>query len=389
MQISKSAGGFPVDRGQNLFQAASVSPQNKEDSGSFSRIPSQDKVSFSARRGTTPPAQIQFFKESAPADNLRTAVRVDHDSYEKPKNKLLGVVQLTSAQEQQIRSAETKAFQRYTTPGYSPKHGSIQAKVRQGAMEAYQPGFSSLNPSQGLSEGEQDAIMDSLKDYGEDLAAIALTGRDRKGAQRYLEDKFFINLFDRDRDDFEDYFKGGFKDFVDDKFSSTAPEVSSSTVSSHGALVNLPDQKQRSKYKTRWLRPSIGVSLSGIDFKKAKVKPKIDIFRLQGPSRTEVRLRTELPYKFEGGLFEPEVELNMRRMFNEKQGEYGDWNDNLYADMSADYNMAEEKIRGTVGVRKQLSPDSSMGMYGLYQYQLDDSSASDIGLGVNYQSRFN
>jgi hypothetical protein len=75
-------------------------------------------------------------------------------------------------------------------------------------------------------------------------------------------------------------------------------------------------------------------------------------------------------------------------MINAKPGEYGTLKENIYAETRAHYNFEENRVQATLGVRKQISPDSSMGLYGLYNQTFSGLEVKDVGIGVNYQSRF-
>jgi len=225
------------------------------------------------------------------------------------------------------------------------------------------------------------------------VASIAVTGRSRRDLQRHLEDKFFITIFDRDKEEFQDYFKGGFQNFAADQTSqmsaeqvTATPVTPSASVSTESTPVALPvaDQEQ---YKWRFVRPRVGVNVRGLDFKKLTVKPKIDLLQVRGPAQTEVRVTANVPFEMSGKVL-PEAEITARRMFNAKPGEYGSLTQNVYGETRSNYNFEEQRLEATLGVRKQISPDSSMGLYGLYSQTFNNLDVKDLGVGVSYQSRF-
>lgn len=349
-------------------------------------------ISVNGKTNGRPAAQISFFNDRpSPQTELSTAVHVDKKIPKDQQNRLLGFLSMTPNQEQQISAAESRAFERFNNAGWDRDRGSLSAKIRQSQMQTFQPGLVELGSSgQHISDGEKKQVMDALKDYAEDLGAISLTGRNKKGLQTFLEDKFFITLFDRDKDEFEDYFKGGMGDFFGDRFGENDPNnalVNPSVSSSSENLIDLPDQKPESQYQWKFFRPRVSVSMSGLDFQKAKIKPKIDLLRMRGPANTEIRLETELPYQL-NGTFEPEAQLSARRIFNYKPGEYGELKDNVLAEARAGYNYSENQVSTTIGLRKQLSPDTSAGVYGLYRQSFDNGLNNDAAIGINYQSRF-
>lgn len=354
----------------------------------------KDAYHFSAAGHTNgaPAAQIHFVDEAAPAESQFNAnVHVDEIKPKEAKDRLLGFFTMTANQEQQISAAEARAFDRFNTAGWNQSRGSLSAKLHQAQMESFQPGLIELgSTTQNITDGEQHEVVKALQDYGEDVASIAITGRNRKDMQRYMEDKFFITLFDRDKQEFEDYFKGGINDFFGDNFGENDPNnaiVNKSVSASSENLVDLPDEKPKSDYKWRFVRPRLSVSMSGLDFKKVKFKPKIDLVRMEGPAQTELRVETELPYQI-NGTFEPEAKITARRIFNHKPGEYGKLKDNLMAEAQMSYGVADNQVRTTVGLRKQLSPDTSAGVYGLYRQSFDNAQDNDAAIGLNYQSRF-
>lgn len=351
-----------------------------------------DSFKIQLRQGNTPATTIRFAPPPASAQNqFGVAVRVDQPRQDDGP-KLLGFLRLTDNQREQIQSAESRAFDRFMYASNHRERGSLNAKLMQANTAQMQPGYRDVMGAVYLTDGEKDQLMDALKDYGEDLAAIGISGRDKRALQHHLEDKFFITLFDRDKDEFEDYFKDGVEDFFGDKFGQSAPHVKeaaavqSSSASSEN-LVDVPDEKPKSQYKWRWFRPRLSVSASGLDYEKIRLKPKVDLVRLRGPAHTDLRLEAELPYRLDGE-FTPEIQITGRRILNHTPGEYGSLTDNLYAEGRAEYNFEEERLRATLGVRKHISPDSSMGAYGLYSQSLNGSN-EDIAVGVNYQNRWN
>ncbi len=307
--------------------------------------------------------------------------------------RLFGLLNLTANQRQQIRAAESRAFDRFFHAGNSPERGSIQAKLRQAAIETHQPGFLEHNSAMSITDQEKDQIMDALKQYGEELAAIGISGRNKRELQRYVEDKFYITIFDRDRDEFQDYFKGGVKDFFGDYFGNNTPDnnlVNPAKAPTSAGVVELKGEKeQQEEYKWRFFQPRMSVSLKGVDFKEATIKPKVDLVKLRGPADTEVRVVADVPFNF-NGKYEPRGEIYARRIMNHKPGEYGGWKDNVWAESRTEYDFSEQQVRTSLGVRKQISPDASMGFYGMYSKNFSGGNApEDLGLGVNYQSRFN
>jgi hypothetical protein len=356
----------------------------------YAQVPTQDTVHFSARGSQVPAARISF---SDPAEIEKTefgsAVKVDASNH-KEMNTLLGYFSMTSDQERQIKTAESRAFDRFTSVGYSPERGSIQAKIRQSAVDSYNPGYSVHTSALNITDGEKDQIKGALTKYGEDVASIAITGRNRKDLQRHLEDKFFITIFDRDKEEFQDYFKGGFQNLAADQASMNSldnNQVEPMSHSSESAPLPVSANNDEEKYKTRYFRPRVGVSMKGLDFQAVKIKPKVDLIQVRGPALTEIRVTAEVPFEFSGKMY-PEAEISARRMLNSKPGEYGNLKDNVYAETRAHYNFEENRMEATLGVRKQISPDSSMGMYGLYSQTYSGMEVKDIGIGVNYSSRF-
>lgn len=375
----------PADRTQFAprMPIPAVAPGLAQNPGSFGK----DVVHITATKSDGRPAAMISFSE--PEHQFGSAVHVDTPA-DPNRERLFGMLNLTNNQKQQIRAAEARAFDRFFHAGNSPERGSIQAKLRQSAISTYQPGYLEHNIAGNITDQEKDQIMDALKEYGEDLAAIGIMGRNRRELQRYVEDKFFITIFDRDREEFEDYFKGGVKDFFGDNFGNNTPDnhvIPPKQTSSDG-LVDLPNQQPTESYKWRFFQPRLGVSLKGLDFKEAELKPKVDLVRLRGPAETEVRLIADVPFNF-NGKYEPRGEIYARRIINYKPGDYGGWKDNVFAESRAEYDFTAQQMRTSLGVRKQISPDSSMGLYALYSKTFAGDAPEDLGLGVNYQSRFN
>jgi hypothetical protein len=350
-----------------------------------------DKIHISIGNQTNgrPAATIRFADVQNP-NEFGSAVHVDSPK-DKDAQRLFGVLELTSNQKQQIRAAEARAFDRFFHAGNSPERGSIQAKLSQASIETHQPGFLEHSSAMGITPQEKDQIMDALKEYGEELAAIGVSGRNRRELQRYVEDKFFVTIFDRDKEEFEDYFKGGVREFFGDSFGSNSPDnnIVKPAQSSSESVAKLPtgSQDHQEAYRWKFVQPRIGISLKGTDFKEAMIKPKVDLVRLRGPADTEVRLVADVPFNF-NGKYEPRGELHARRMLNHKPGEYGGWKDNVYAESHTDFEYNQKQVRTTLGIRKQISPDSSMGLYALYSKTFAGDAPEDLGLGVNYQSRF-
>lgn len=353
----------------------------------------QDKVHFNTRGSSIPPARISFAEPQASArDEFGSAVRVDATNHREMKT-LLRYFSLTPDQERQLKAAEARAFDRFMSHGYSPERGSLQAKIRQAAQDTYTPGYSVHHPTWHISEGEKNQIKDALQKYAEDVASIAITGRSRKDLQRYVEDKFFITLFDRDKEEFEEYFKRGFQNFAADQTSelsadqaTASPPAAIPSGSTESTPISVP-VPEAEKFRWRFLRPRIGINVRGLDFEKVKLKPKVDLVQVRGPAQTEVRISAEVPFEF-GGKTYPEAEITARRLFNAKPGEYGTLTQNIYAETRTQYNFHENRLDATVGVRKQISPDASIGMYGLYSQSFGALDVKDLGIGVSYQSRF-
>ncbi len=387
MEIRVNQSSAPVKPAQ--LSVPALRPVALQDK-TYTQIPTQDTVHFSARGSQVPSARISFSEPDAKEKTeFGSAVQVDASNHKEMKT-LLGYFSMTSDQERQIQAAESRAFDRFTSVGYSPERGSIQAKMRQAAVDVYNPGYSAHTSAMSISDGEKDQIMDALKKYGEDVAAIGVTGRNRKDLQRHLEDKFFITIFDRDKEEFQDYFKGGFQNFAADQAGQNAVSndlIQPNSVSTASAPAAVTAQPEEEKYKWRFVRPRVGISVRGLDFKEVKVKPKVDLIQLRGPAHTEVRVTAEVPFEFSGKTY-PEAEISARRMINAKPGEYGTLKENIYAETRAHYNFEENRVQATLGVRKQISPDSSMGLYGLYNQTFSGLEVKDVGIGVNYQSRF-
>lgn len=369
-----------------------ISAANEPPAAQALAAPPKDSIhiSIGGRTNGQPAAQVRFVEPTSPQSQFGSAVRVDQKRV--VEKRFLGMVEMTPNQQQQIRAAESKAFQRFSNPGNNIERGSLYAKIQQSNISHYQPGYLEHgNSSLGITDGEKDQVMDAIKEYGEDLGAIALTGRNRKDLQRFVEDKFFITLFDRDKEEFEDYFKDGFHDFVADRFGENTPDNDLQAKGSVGTdgLINTEGKpaSQEEQYKWRFFRPRVGVSLKGLDFQEAKIKPKIDLVRLQGPALTEVRLVANVPFNFKGE-YAPEAEIQARRIINHTPGEYGGLTDNLFVESTTVYNHNESQLRSSIGVRKQISPDASMGAYALYSVSLSGANKDDMGIGINYQSRF-
>lgn len=379
----------PADNTRTGFVAPAIGPGTGSQPAPGLGV---DKVHISMGNLTNgrPAATIRF-AESDDKKEFGAAVHVDKPR-DSEQERLFGLLNLTPNQKQQIRAAEARAFDRFYLAGNSPERGSIQAKMRQAALNTYQPGYLEHgNLALGMTDNEKDQIMDALKEYGEELAAIGIMGRNKRDLQRYVEDKFFITLFDRDKEEFEDYFKGGVKDFFGDSFGNNSPDnnvITQNRVAGNEGLIDLPNQEPQEQYKWKFVQPRLGVSLKGLDFKEAEIKPKIDLVRLRGPAETEVRVIADVPFTL-NGKYEPRGEIYARRLINYKPGDYGKLTDNVFAEGRGEYDFNEQQMRTSIGVRKQISPDASMGLYALYSKSFAGSNApEDLGLGVNYQARF-
>lgn len=322
-----------------------------------------------------PQSQIQF----------GAAVHVDTPN-PSPK-KFLGMIRLTENQELQIQSAENKAFYRFEQPGNDISRGSINAKLRHSALNTYQPGYLEHGSGLTLSDDERKQVTNALKDYGEDLASIAIVGRDKRELSNYLEDKAFILVFDKDKDDFEDYVKNGFNDFFGAE-ATTGTKAHSATASQTTGQINTDAQGKpvQEDFRWRFFRPRVGVNVRGLNFSDTKIKAQVELARLNGPANTEVKVLAKVPFTF-GGEYNVEGEVQARRILNYKPGEYGEFKDNMYVESNTNYNHEEARLRTTFGVRKQISPDSSLGVYGSGTLSTGGEK-HDVGLGVNYQLRF-
>lgn len=322
-----------------------------------------------------PQSQIQF----------GAAVHVDTPN-PSPK-KFLGMIRLTENQELQIQSAENKAFYRFEQPGNDISRGSINAKLRHSALNTYQPGYLEHGSGLTLSDDERKQVTNALKDYGEDLASIAIVGRDKRELSNYLEDKAFILVFDKDKDDFEDYVKNGFYDFFGAE-ATTSTEAHSATASQTTGQINTDAQGKpvQEDFRWRFFRPRVGVNVRGLNFSDTKIKAQVELARLNGPANTEVKVLAKVPFTF-GGEYNVEGEVQARRILNYKPGEYGEFKDNMYVESNTNYNHEEARLRTTFGVRKQISPDSSLGVYGSGTLSTGGEN-HDVGVGVNYQLRF-
>lgn len=344
-------------------------------------LPPQDSFRLSLKG-----KQMQVNAQNPNQIQFGAAVHVDQPN--PTPTKFLGMIRLTENQELQIQSAENKAFHRFDQPGNDITRGSINAKIRRSATDTYQPGYLEHGSGLTLSEDERKQVMKALKDYGEDLASIAIVGRDKRELSNYLEDKAFILVFDKDKDDFEDYIKDGFHDF----FGAEDVQAAQSTQSSAAGKVSDtaksdPQSKDRSQdFRWRFFRPRVGVSLRGLDFEKTKVKAQVELARLNGPAHTEVKVLAKVPFTFEGE-YNVEGEIQARRIIHYKPGEYGSFKDNMYLESNTNYNHNEARLRSTFGVRKQISPDSSLGVYGSGSLSTGGEK-HDVGVGVNYQLRF-
>lgn len=361
----------PANSGFSKQSPSVHSPTSPQDSFRLSLKGSQMQVNAQAQN------QIQF----------GAAVHVDTPNPN--PTKFLGMIRLTENQELQIQSAENKAFHRFDQPGNDITRGSINAKIRHSAINTYQPGYLEHGSGLTLSDDERNQVMKALKDYGEDLASIAIVGRDKRELSNYLEDKAFILVFDKDKDDFEDYIKNGFHDFFSaEDVQATSPAVQTTTTGKVSTDAQSdPKAKDRSEdFRWRFFQPRVGVSLRGLDFEKTRVKAQVELARLNGPANTEVKVLAKVPFTFEGE-YNVEGEVQARRIINYKPGEYGRFKDNMYIETNTNYNHNEARLRSTFGVRKQISPDSSLGVYGSGTLSTGGEK-HDVGIGVNYQLRF-
>lgn len=332
-------------------------------------------------------AQMQVNAQAQNQIQFGAAVHVDTPNPN--PTKFLGMIRLTENQELQIQSAENKAFHRFDQPGNDITRGSINAKIRHSAINTYQPGYLEHGSGLTLSDDERNQVMKALKDYGEDLASIAIVGRDKRELSNYLEDKAFILVFDKDKDDFEDYIKNGFHDFFSaEDVQATSPAVQTSATGAVSTEAQGdPKAKDRGEnFRWRFFQPRVGVSMRGLDFEKTRVKAQVELARLNGPANTEVKVLAKVPFTFEGE-YNVEGEVQARRIINYKPGEYGSFKDNMYLETHTNYNHNEARLRSTFGVRKQISPDSSLGVYGSGTLSTGGEK-HDVGIGVNYQLRF-
>ncbi|PKL74225.1 MAG: hypothetical protein CVV27_21585, partial [Candidatus Melainabacteria bacterium HGW-Melainabacteria-1] len=95
----------------------------------------------------------------------------------------------------------------------------------------------------------------------------------------------------------------------------------------------------------------------------------------------------DVPFTISGN-YEPRGEIYARRLINHLPGDYGSWKDNVFVESRSTYDFSEQQARTSLGVRKQISPDASMGLYALYSKTFAGNEPEDLGLGINYQSRF-
>jgi hypothetical protein len=322
-----------------------------------------------------------------PQNQIQFGAGVHVDTPNPSSTKFLGMIRLTENQELQIQSAENKAFYRFEQPGNDISRGSINAKLRHSALNTYQPGYLEHGSGLTLSDDERKQVMDALKDYGEDLASIAIVGRDKRELSHYLEDKAFILVFDKDKDDFEDYIKNGFHDFFGAE-ATTGTEAQSATVGNTAGQVSAQAEgkPEQENFRWRFFQPRVGVNVRGLNFSDTKVKAQVDLARVNGPANTEVKVVAKVPFTF-GGEYNIEGEIQARRILNYKPGEYGAFKDNMYVESNTNYNHEEARLRTTFGVRKQISPDASLGVYGSGTLSTGGEK-HDVGLGVNYQLRF-
>ncbi len=361
----------PVPSGFSKQNTPVNTPTGPQDSFRLSLKGSQMQVNAQAQN------QIQF----------GAAVHVDTPNPN--PTKFLGMIRLTQNQELQIQSAENKAFYRFDQPGNDITRGSINAKIRHSATNTYQPGYLEHGSGLTLSEDERKQVMDALKDYGEDLASIAIVGRDKRELSNYLEDKAFILVFDKDKDDFEDYIKNGFHDFFGAEEVQATPPAAQTTTTGKVSTEAQDDPKAKDRgeaFRWRFFQPRVGVSMRGLDFEKTRVKAQVELARLNGPANTEVKVLAKVPFTFEGE-YNVEGEVQARRIINYKPGEYGAFKDNMYVETNTNYNHNEARLRSTFGVRKQISPDSSLGVYGSGTLSTGGEK-HDVGIGVNYQLKF-
>lgn len=349
----------------------------------------KDAVHFSPnqRKGDIPAIAFAFKPAEAidPEKEFASAVEVNGENYVAPK-RFVGLFNISPSQEKKIQAAEARAFSRFEGGNDAYQRGSMQAKLRQSALDAYYPGYNAHSYSLGSTPEEQKIIMNSLTDYGRELGVVALTGKTEKEFQRHMEDKFFITVFDRDKEEFEEYFKNGYHKFIGDKFSQNDPDnpvpITASTESAPGK----PDPNAE-QFRVRYFRPRVGVKLSGLDYKEAKIKPSVDLIKVQSNHATELRVTANGATNIKGD-YDAEFEISGQRMFNKKIGEYGSLKENIFIESRAKYELKDNQLQSTLGVRKQISPDSSFGFYGLYSKTFLGHRPEDFGVGANYQSRF-
>jgi len=87
-------------------------------------------ISVNGNNTGKPGAQIRFTDHKQAQHEFGSAVHVDTPPAADAK-KFLGMVRLTSSQEQQIKAVEAQAFQRFENPGNNAQRGSIYAKIQQ------------------------------------------------------------------------------------------------------------------------------------------------------------------------------------------------------------------------------------------------------------------
>lgn len=394
--IQKPGHHIPIARVQGQSPATHGQAQSAQTQIQHDKI----HISLNNRpQGLIPASGIAFaqatgqiseeeLKEKARADFGGKVVHVEDKTSGK---KFLIFLTVTEEQEKKLKIAEIEHFRRFKH-GNNNRHGNtLASKMHQAEINSNNPGRDLLNnlpASEYITENDRKEILDALKDYGIDAAAIGFTGRNEDDLKDHWEDKFFITIFDRDKEEFEDYFKGGFDDFIGDMFGRNDPDnVIPDTPQANSDKGSDGVDKPKSPYKWRFFRPSIGAKIRGLKFAEYELKPKVDLLRMRGPAATELRLTAEVPFNFKGE-YEPEFELRFRRLLFHNPTDYGAWNENLFFETRTQYEMQENQLKATLGLRKPISPDSSFGIFGMFNKQFSEEKTEDYGAGMNYQVRW-
>lgn len=133
-----------------------------------------------------------------------------------------------------------------------------------------------------------------------------------------------------------------------------------------------------------FLKGTIDLKVADFSWEGIHVKPGVDLMTIKTEKEGEFNINASLPINYKGQV-SPDLEVTYSQgLPNPTAGQRS----HLFIDSKVNYDSYDNNMGFKLGLRKQVSRDESLSLYGKYTKNFNPNEADDGGVGFYYKLKF-